>query len=62
MPPHDDTYDWDAALSRLLTESADDPRREVREHLAQCACCRFLAVSVTALRRDLWDIAEGRDR
>lgn len=63
LPDRDkwESRDWDSDLARLLAETElADEKSEQHAHIATCPCCRLLVQVAASIRRDLWDIAEGR--
>lgn len=50
----------DRALARLIAEHHAFEDRDLKDHVRSCSCCSSVSLMIAALRRDLWDIAEGR--
>jgi hypothetical protein len=47
-------------FAKLVDEYLNGDRRRFHEHIRDCAHCQLLVRALSGLRRDVWDIAEGR--
>ena len=53
--------DFDRELSALLSAHKAVEGLDVRVHVRTCDCCNAIAILLGNLRRDLWQLHEGRD-
>jgi hypothetical protein len=57
---HHNPDDLDGELARLLAEHHAAEAYDVQLHIQSCACCTATARMIAGIRRDLWDLVEGR--